>query len=545
MGKSKVLISFVTTMLFLSCSNNKNIANNPTTQNLNINENIKTNTLINTTANNTNSISQIDNTNQSQPVTNVQAVVPKVEIVDTSNVISTIVNSDVKPELTQEVSSGNDFNTEEIKDSLVNYHDLDNIFSQSEGISLDTTDNNTSTFSTKSLDLRKRADDGDSFENKIIKANINNNDKKQYFSESIKNSRQELVELKKYDKKEQDFQLKNKEKLQDNSKANYIFNTRKEKVNCSKQVSYKGDDGNLVKKNEIEFKRDNNSKVNRVNKIYDKNNNKLAKFIHNYEFRNAKYTQTASRVITFNSDGGRNITTECVIKYTNGIVKMIEETRVLDRYGKGNGFGCIKINHPNGKKLVHNVNISCDNKSKISSVKDPVKNDEVKVIDDSSGSAQVVINNNITIINISDSTYYNTFVPYVSPSPSPTLTPTPVASATIEPTSTPVASIVPTPTATSTATIIPTSTPTPLPTATSTPTPIATLTPKATPNPTPTPTVKPTSSSECNKDEGKSTGKCDNEDDGEKNNNGLGDTKDSDNTTKGTDTSNPGQNKDS
>lgn len=486
--KQSFLVGFLVLNL-VACA--KNIPSNLSTQKMSSNEQSNNSQFINDSLSSPNISKSITTSVTPQNFSNTSI---------TSKVAPVIVVPSSTPEVTtftQETNLDIDEDTKslDVKDALVSYQDIDSIFSESENLSSSSQDKiiSSSSFAVKSLiqnDIRfdnsknTQIDLKDTIVNQLKQ--IRDNKIKQDAKMSSSNQRA----------------LDNKKVLTTNNNQKISFHSKSD-IRNSEEVQLDNGDGTTIRDKEFEFNRDNITRVNRTSKIYQKNTNNLTKLEHHFSAKHINYIQEATRLINFDNIGGRVINTECTTKFNDGKVTVLSERKTIDRFGNGIGIGLIKVIYITGKTFSYNFNTSSNSIEQKCNLKD-TKNRDIEVIRDNKGKAKVKCNNEIKTVDIDDE--INDYTPPVRPthSPKPIVTPSPV----------PTENSTPTPTATPTATSEPTIEPTVEPTLAATVTPI----PVPTENPTPTPTATP------------------------KDNNGLGDTKDADNTTKGEDSSNPGHN---
>lgn len=428
------------------------------------------------------------NNNLNQDIILPNKPVTEISTIDNNKISDEILSNDNK-QIEEPLSIGSTFDSDEIKNTLISYQDMDSVFNESENITQNSDDTNYySDFSVKSTSMDS------SFS---VKKNNKNEWKldeqsKNHLSENIEKLRNDLQSQKKLSESTKQISM-TKKTIINNQKSNLLTVHKNDQVKCSNEVVIKTSNGDTVKNNEIEFKGNGIVRVNRSNRTYKAETKKLSKITHSYESRNSEYNQIAVRVITFNTDGGRTESTECTQKFNNGKIRIIQETRTINKMGNGKGIGFIKINFPGGKSCNYNLNIDLNDSGVSSHVKDPSANTEVKLDRFKNGKSRLLCRGKISDIEIDKEIV-------VVPSP----TPTPSIVATATPTQNDNTQPYPevTPTVTATTTVNPTNNPTSIPTATSTPTPIVvstptatvviTASPTATVKPTPTPTIIPT-----------------------------------------------------
>lgn len=482
--KQSLLVGFLVLNL-VACA--KNIPSNLSTQKISSSEQSNNTQVVNDSLFSSNTPKSITNSVTPQNFSNTSI---------TSKVAPVIVVPSSTPQVTTVIQETNldideDTKSLDVKDTLVSYQDIDSIFSESENLSSYSQDKiiSSSSFAVKSLIQNDiRFDNGKNtqidLKDKIV------NQLKQIRDNKVKQDSQ----MSNYNQKT----LNNKKVLTTNNNQKISFHSKSD-IRNSEEVQLDNIDGTTIRDKEFEFNRDNITRVNRTSKIYQKNTNNLTKVEHHFSAKHINYIQEATRLINFDNSGGRVINTECTTKYNDGKVTVLSERKTIDRFGNGIGIGLIKVIYITGKTFSYNFNTSSNLIEQKCNLKDTINRD-IEVIRDNKGKAKVKCNNEIKIVDIDDEV--NDYTPPVRPthSPKPTVNPTVTPSPTSTPTATPTINVTTSPTIESTPII----------------TPIPTVTATSTPTPEPTPT--------------------------QKDNNGLGDTKDEDNTTKGDDSSNPGHN---
>jgi hypothetical protein len=495
MKKRKTLLVGILVFNLVACA--KNLPSNISEQNVNNNSQTPNNQISNT---------PLDSSNISKSITTSVAPNNFSNTVITSKVTPAIVVPSVTTQTNltiQDTEVDEETKSIDVKDVLVSYQDIDSIFLESENLSSSAQDKivSSSSFGVKALIQND------------IRFDTNKNNSQIDLRDSIVNQLKQIRE----NKIKQDTQmsnsnqktLENKRTITNNTFQKVEFHSKSE-VRDSDEVILDNNDDTTIRDKEFEFNRDNITRINRTSKTYQKNTNNLTKLEHHFSAKHTNYIQEATRLISFDNLGGRVINTECTTKFNDGKMTVLSERKTIDRFGNGIGIGLIKVIYVSGKTFSYNFNTSATFSEQKCNVKDDKYGKDIEVIRDNKGKAKIKCNNETKVIDIDDEV--NDYHPPIKPSHSPKPTIIPTSTSTPTPEQTPI--VTPTPTVEPTVTPSPEITPTP----TSTPTLSPTIEPTSTPTPVPTATPS------------------------HKGNNGLGDTKDDDNETKGEDSSNPGHN---
>lgn len=494
MKKRKTLLLGILVLNLVACA--KNIPSNISEQSMNNSQ----------TLNNQISNIPLASSNISKIITN---------SVSPSNFSNTVITSKVAPAIVvpsvatqtnltiEDTDIDEETKSVDIKDALVSYQDIDSIFLESENLSSSSQDKivSSSSFGVKALIQNDIRFDSNKNNSQIDLRDAIVNQLKQIRDNKIKqdsqmsNSNQRTLE--------------NKKTITNNTYQKVDFHSKSE-VKDSDEVILDNNEGTTIRDKEFEFNRNNITRINRTSKIYQKNTNNLTKLEHHFSAKHVNYIQEATRLISFDNLGGKVVNTECTTKFNDGKMTVLSERKTIDRFGNGIGIGLIKVIYISGKTFSYNFNTSATSSEQRCNVKDNKYGRDIEVIRDNKGKAKIKCNDETKVIDIDDEV--NDYHPPVKPSHSPKPTIVPTSTPTPTPEQTPI--VTPTPSVEITITPSPEVTPTATPITTSTPT----IEPISTPTPVPTPTPS------------------------DKGNNGLGDTKDDDNETKGEDSSNPGHN---
>ncbi|MBC7475407.1 MAG: hypothetical protein H7263_14045, partial [Candidatus Sericytochromatia bacterium] len=317
------------------------------------------------------------------------------------------------------LASGANFNTAEIKDTMIAYHDTDNVFRDSEALNKEQGD---ASFGVKAVDLVAATD---------IYATLKNVKTGELRDTLRAALLSDLNDQRAAEAKAQN-QLKgieNREKVDNNLLARLQVHGKKYQVKRSQVISIDNGDGTITRISQVEFKRGNVLKVNKESKTYDKATKKLIKIIHNFNEKAGLYSREAVRVAIFNSTGGRTVTTEATTKFKDGKVRVVNETRILDVNGNGTGTGVVTVTTKDGKVTTYNINMTITVFVASSSVKDPNNSaSAISVNQQANGTATVTTGTTTATTDISNAAEGSTPTTTTTVSPSPAASASPAAS---------------------------------------------------------------------------------------------------------------------